>query len=283
MGLKDLRLKLKAFRLRRFRVGDGGSKKRENGIKKKPSWMMPISHGYHVVDHKSLRGSSDDSDFDSVVVQREQIEELELWFFGVFDARIGDGITKYIQSHFFDKKPKESQVHRKSKETMRRAYLGARAKVREAQKEDETLRAGSASVMLINGEKLVTANLGGYRAVICRDGVAHQLSSKRHSGARRHWTRRLFPVRMLVCDSTNAAAIRHGKSSELLVGAEKVDAETEFIIIASNGIWEVMKNQEAVNLIRHLGDPQEAAEWLTKEALSRMSKNSISCVVIRFD
>lgn len=69
--------------------------------------MMPISHGYHVVDHKSLRGSSDDSDFDSVVVQREQIEELELWFFGVFDARIGDGITKYIQSHFFDKKPKE--------------------------------------------------------------------------------------------------------------------------------------------------------------------------------
>lgn len=87
----------------------------------------------------------------------------------------------------------QSQVHRKSKETMRRAYLGARAKVREAQKEDETLRAGSASVMLINGEKLVTANLGGYRAVICRDGVAHQLSSKRHSGARRHWTRRLFP------------------------------------------------------------------------------------------
>ncbi|XP_022760303.1 putative protein phosphatase 2C-like protein 44 isoform X2 [Durio zibethinus] len=283
MGLKDLHLKLKAFRLRRFRIGDGGSKKRENGIKKKPSWMMPISHGYHVVEHKSLSGSLDESDFDSIVVQREQIEELELWFFGVFDHRIGDGVTKYMQSHFFDKKPKESQINRKTKETMKKAYLGARAKVREAQKEDETLRAGSASVMLINGEKLVTANLGGYRAVICRDGVAHQMSSKHHAGARRHWTRRLFPVRILACDSSNAAALRHPKSSELLVGAEKVDAETEFIIIASNGIWEVMKNQEAVNLIRHLEDPQEAAECLTKEALSRMSKSNISCVIIRFD
>ncbi|XVE65812.1 hypothetical protein DITRI_Ditri08aG0029400 [Diplodiscus trichospermus] len=231
MGLKDLHLKIKAFRLRRLRIGDGGSKKRENGVKKKPSWMMPISHGYHVVEHKSFTGNSDvEANFDSVVVQREQIEELELWFFGVFDPRIGDGVTKYIQSHLFDKKLKESQINKKTKETMRKAYIAARAKVREAQKEDETMK---------DGEKLVSANLGGYRAVVCRDGVAHQMSSKHHArGARRHWTRRLFPVRILVCDSSNAAAIRHPKSSELLVGAEKVDAATEFIIIASTGIWE---------------------------------------------
>ena len=87
----------------------------------------------------------------------------------------------------------QSQINRKTKESMRKAYLGARAKVREAQKEDEKLQAGSASVILINGEKLVTANLGGYRAVVCRDGVAHQMRSKHQAGARRHWTRRLFP------------------------------------------------------------------------------------------
>lgn len=48
-------------------------------------------------------------------------------------------------------------------------------------------------------------------------------------------------VRILVCDSSNAAAIRNPKSSELLVGAEKVESETEFIIIASSGIWEVIR------------------------------------------
>ncbi|KAL1154732.1 hypothetical protein V6Z11_A09G264200 [Gossypium hirsutum] len=245
--------------------------------------MMPISHGYHVVENKLVRGGSDEPDFDTVVVQREQFDELELWFFGVFDPRIGDGVTKYIQSHFFDKKPKQSQINKKTKEIMKKAYLGARAKAREAQKEDETFQTESASAMLINGEKLVMANLGGYRAVVCRNGVAHQLNGKHHGGARRHWTRRLFPVRILACDSSNVTAIRHPRSSELVVGAEKLNAETEFIIIASTGIWEVMKNQEAVNLIRHLEDPQQAAECLTKEALTRMSKSNISCVIIRFD
>lgn len=75
---------------------------------------------------------------------------------------------------------------------MRKAYLGARAKVREAQTEDETWRVGSASVMVINGEKLVIANMGDYRAVVCRDGVAHQISSGHQQTAKRHWTRRLF-------------------------------------------------------------------------------------------
>ena len=71
--------------------------------------MTPVSHGYQVVDYKWFLGGSDDSDFDSdsVVVQREQFGELELWYFGVSDARVGDGVSKYLQTHFFDKKPKE--------------------------------------------------------------------------------------------------------------------------------------------------------------------------------
>lgn len=46
---------------------------------------------------------------------------------------------------------------------------------------------------------------------------------------------------------------------------------------------QVMQNQEAVNLIRHLEDPKEAAGCLAKEALNRMSKSSIACLIIHFD
>ncbi|KAI9195779.1 hypothetical protein LWI28_017947 [Acer negundo] len=262
-----------AFKLRRFLGRGGGSKK----AAKRPSWMMPISHGYHVVEDQSFRGSPDDSEYDSVVVQREQIEEIEMWFFGVFDARIGDGVTKYMQSHFFGRNLKsskfyQSQMRRKSQETMKKAYLGARAKVKESQKEDETWRLGSASVMVINGEKLVIANMGDYRAVVCRGGVAHQIGTGHQQTTKRHWYRRFF-----------SGTKKYHKASELAVGAEKIDSNTEFVLLASTGIWEVMKNQEALSLIRHLEDPQEAAECLAKEALTRMSKSNISCVVIRFD
>ncbi|KAG2722042.1 hypothetical protein I3760_02G110800 [Carya illinoinensis] len=242
--------------------------------------MIPVSHGYYVVEDQSFRSGWDESDSDSVVVQREQIEDLELWFFGVFDAQVGDGVTKYMQSHLFDKNLK--QIRRKSKETMRKAYLSARANIREMQKADETGRVGSVSVLVTNAEKLVTAFMGDYRAVVCRDGVAHQISNTGRHLSRRRWSRRLKSVRIFGYNLGKASKQSKG-GSELLVGSERIDSSTEFVILASTGIWEVMKNQEAVNLISHIEDAQEAAECLAREALARMSKSNISCLIIRFD
>ncbi|KAG6766239.1 hypothetical protein POTOM_030310 [Populus tomentosa] len=299
MGLKDLHRKLKAFRLKRSLMRNW-RKKRTASMAKKASWMIPITHGYHVVEDQSFKGGADESDSDSVVVQREQIAELELWYFGISDAQIGHGISKYLQSHLFDRNPSElkscqmksyvtlqdglqSQITTKSKEMMRKAYLAARAKIRETQKSVEALKAGAASVMVINREKLVTANIGDFRVVVCRDGVAHQMKSKHQQTARRHWSHKLFSGRMLSWKSSDAASTKKSEGSELAVGAERIDSDTEFVIIASTGIWETMNNQEAVHLIGHLEDPQEAAECLAKEALTRMSKSNISCIVIRFD
>lgn len=246
--------------------------------------MIPITHGHHVVEHHVIKGGSDDSDFDSVVIQREEMDHNELWYFGIFDSVVGDGVTKYMQSHFFGKKFKECHMRRKTKETLKRAYLGVRTKIREAHKpEEETCRIGSTSVMVINGEKLVIANMGDYKTVLCKDGVAYQTTGKHNQSAKRHWCRRLFSVRMIACESGKTTGTKHSKGSELVVGGDRIDSDAEFLILASNGIWEVMKNQEAVNLIRHIEDPQEAAECLAKEALIRMSKSNISCLIIRFD
>ncbi|CAI9771238.1 unnamed protein product [Fraxinus pennsylvanica] len=295
MGLKDLRLKLKATRLRRFLIGNGGSKERksDNG-EVRPPWMMRVSHGYRVVEDRSWTWGGTPSrsvtKFDSVVVQREQIEQCELWLFGVFEEGISDGVLDYMKTNFFNKKLKELNLWKRSKEAMRRAHLSARAQMRDRQKPAagaagaEAQKPGSASAIVINGEKLVTANMGEYRAIVCRDGKAYQISRKQQHSTRKHWSRKLIPgaLRMpKVCVS--GGGTRNSKSSELVVGSERIDSETEFVILASTGIWEVMKNQEAVNLISHIEDPQEAAECLANEALTRMSKTTISCLIIRFD
>ncbi|XP_028965121.2 probable protein phosphatase 2C 62 [Malus domestica] len=60
-------------------------------------------------------------------------------------------------------------------------------------------------------------------------------------------------------------------TSEPDITVKKVDAETDFIILASDGLWKVMSNQEAYDCIEELDDAQEAAEELIKEALSRKS------------
>lgn len=94
-----------ACRIRRFLTGNFGSKKRKFLGERKPIWMMQLLHGQFV--HENKDGPDSDSDSDSVVVQREQIQGLELWLFGVFDAQVGDRVTKYLQSHLFDRKLNE--------------------------------------------------------------------------------------------------------------------------------------------------------------------------------
>jgi hypothetical protein len=45
----------------------------------------------------------------------------------------------------------------------------------------------------------------------------------------------------------------------------------------------VCSDQEAVELIRNIGDPQEASKTLVDYALSRSSTDNLSCMVVRFD
>ncbi|KAL3648767.1 hypothetical protein CASFOL_005170 [Castilleja foliolosa] len=257
MRFKNLRFKLKAIKLR---LVFGKSRKPEKGNKRTP-WMMHVSHGYHVVDLDKPVNTSV-AEFEPVVVQREQTKDCELWFFGVFDDGVGEAITKYMQSHFFNKMPKETRMRKKSKDAMERAHLNARSKA------NSIGEMGSATAIVINGEKLVMANMGDYKAVICRDGDAYQIS--------RNWSLKLISGALRVSRKAE-------KSSELVVGYERIDSDTEFVILASTGVWEVMKYQEAVNLVRHIEDPQAAAECLATEALVRMSRSNISCLVIRFD
>ncbi|KAJ6391504.1 hypothetical protein OIU77_025478 [Salix suchowensis] len=61
-----------------------------------------------------------------------------------------------------------------------------------------------------------------------------------------------------------------------------IDNRTEVLVLASDGLWKVMSNQEAVDFARRIKDPMKAAKQLTAEALKRESKDDISCVVVRF-
>lgn len=51
---------------------------------------------------------------------------------------------------------------------------------------------GSASALVIDGERLVIASMGDYKAVLCEDGIAHQISCDRHQTDQR-WPRKLIP------------------------------------------------------------------------------------------
>jgi len=54
---------------------------------------------------------------------------------------------------------------------------------------------------------------------------------------------------------------------------EKLKKNDAFIIVASDGVWEFISNQEAVDIVVSAnGDPQKAAEMLYTEADKRWRK-----------
>lgn len=79
---------------------------------------------------------------------------------------------------FFFNHLMKTQVSIKGEETMRKAYVGIKAKIRETQKAEEISKLGSVSVLVIN-EVLVTASMGDYGVVLCINGVAQHINGKR--------------------------------------------------------------------------------------------------------
>lgn len=48
-------------------------------------------------------------------------------------------------------------------------------------------------------------------------------------------------------------------------------------------LWDVCSDQEAVDLVRHIQDPQIASKMLVDHALARFSTDNLSCMIVRFD
>lgn len=220
-------------------------------------------------------------------------------------------------------------------ESIRRAYHRTDQKVLKMKKSDDDggggegrkgrrQRGGSTAVtvILINGETLVVANVGDSRAVL-RDaaGAARQLSvdheplrersavesrggfvteihGKSHDrsavvvAAVVHGVIKLLIVagdvprvdaQLAMSRAFGDGAIKEHISSDPDVCIEDVGEGAELVVLASDGLWKVMSNQEAVDEAGReaAGDARDAAVRLVDEAVRRGSKDDISCIVVR--
>ncbi|XP_057959843.1 probable protein phosphatase 2C 39 isoform X4 [Malania oleifera] len=249
-----------------------------------------ITHGFHLVKGRSRHAMED-----YVFAQFKQVDDNELGLFAIFDGHLSHDVPDYLRSHLFDNILKEPDFWTETENAIRRAYGITDTKILE--KRADLGKGGSTAVtaILINCQKLVVANVGDSRAVICKNGVAKQLSIDHEpSKERKNIEDRggfvsNFPGDVPRVDGQLAVARAFGDkslkdhlSSEPDVAVEMIDDDTEFVILASDGLWKVMSNQDAADSIREIKDAQCAAKHLTEAALSRKSSDDISCIVVRF-
>uniref|UniRef100_A0A7N0VEJ6 protein-serine/threonine phosphatase n=2 Tax=Kalanchoe fedtschenkoi TaxID=63787 RepID=A0A7N0VEJ6_KALFE len=219
----------------------------------------------------------------------------ELGLFAIYDGHLGDNVPAYLQKNLFNNIIKDEEFWTDTKKAISKVY----------EQTDEAIlshnpdlgRGGSTAVtaILVNGEKLWIANIGDSRAVLSKRGKAIQMSIdhepnfERSSIERRGGFVSNMPGDVARVNGQLAVSRAFGDKnlkshlrSDPDIQFANIDRDTELLILASDGLWKVMSNQEAVDIAIKIKDPLKAAKQLAAEALKRESKDDISCIVARF-
>ncbi|XP_020597923.1 probable protein phosphatase 2C 59, partial [Phalaenopsis equestris] len=156
--------------------------------------------------------------------------------------------------------------------------------------------AGStASTAILVGDRLLVANVGDSRAVICQSGNAIAVS-RDHKPDQTDERQRIedaggFVIWAGTWRVGGVLAVSRAFGDRLLkqyvvadpeIQEEVVDGSLEFLILASDGLWDVVSNEDAVAMVKPIEDPEQAAKNLLQEASLRGSADNITCVVVRF-
>nr|TKR99333.1 phosphatase 2C family protein [Populus alba] len=249
-----------------------------------------IKYGFSLV-----KGKANHPMEDYHVAKFVQIQGHELGLFAIYDGHLGDSVPAYLQKHLFSNILKEEEFWVDPNRSISKAY----------ERTDQTIlsnssdlgRGGSTAVtaILINGKRLWVANVGDSRAVLSRGGQARQMTTDHEPNTERGSIENKGGFvsnmpgdvprvngQLAVSRAFGDKSLKSHLRSDPDIQETDIDNNTEVLVLASDGLWKVMSNQEAVDIAKRIKDPLKAAKQLTAEALKRESKDDISCVVVRF-
>jgi len=139
---------------------------------------------------------------------------------------------------------------------------------------------------------LYVANAGDARGVLCRAGQAVRLTYD-HKGSDRQEARRIMDAGGFVMSGRVNGVLAVTRSlgdpsmKEFVVGAPYttrtvLGEHDEFLILACDGLWDVVSDQNAVELVRDVHDAQKASEKLLQYALDHHTTDNVTVLVVRF-
>ncbi|KAL0384469.1 UNVERIFIED_CONTAM: putative protein phosphatase 2C 10 [Sesamum radiatum] len=260
------------------------------GSGKGRSHQGSAKYGYSLV-----KGKANHPMEDYHVAKFVQVHGHELGLFAIYDGHLGDTVPAYLQKHLFSNIIKEEDFWTDPGRSFAKAYERTDQAI--LSHSPDLGRGGSTAVtaILINSRHLWVANVGDSRGVLSRRGQAiqmtvdHEPNTERGSIEDRGGFVSNMPGDVARVNGQLAVSRAFGDKnlkthlrSDPDITSAKIDADTDLLILASDGLWKVMSNQEAVDIAKKIKDPQKAAKQLATEALNRESKDDISCIVVRF-
>ncbi|KAJ6300698.1 hypothetical protein OIU76_021488 [Salix suchowensis] len=154
----------------------------------------------------------------------------------------------------------------------------------------------TAIVALIVTNKLFVANVGDCKTILCRAGKAFPLS-KDHvascieerervlsAGGQVKWqvdTWRVGQAALQVTRSIGDDDLKPAVTAEPEITETLLSAEDEFLVMGSDGLWDVMSGADVISIIKDtVKEPGMCSKRLATEAAERGSKDNITVIVV---
>ncbi|KAL3137661.1 hypothetical protein ABBQ38_004936 [Trebouxia sp. C0009 RCD-2024] len=216
--------------------------------------------------------------------------------FGVFDGHGGPNAADFVRQNLFESLVKNSKFGSDIKTAFVEAFVDTDQKYLQADSGANRDDGCTAVTAVLVGQNLVVANVGDSRAVLSKGGQAYPLSED-HKPNRTDERQRIESAGGVVVWAGTwrvggVLAVSRAFGDRLLkryvvampdLQEQQLTSQDDALILASDGLWDVLTNQDAAQCIKDIKDPQRAAKKLTDEAYSRGSNDNISCIVIRFN
>ncbi|KAJ8747873.1 hypothetical protein K2173_013041 [Erythroxylum novogranatense] len=228
-------------------------------------------------------------------IRNAKINGRTVYMFGIFDGHGGSRAAEYLKEHLFENLLKHPQFTADPKLAISETYKKTDADFLDSEKDTYRDDGSTASTAVLVGNHLYVANVGDSRTIVSKAGRAIPLSED-HKPNRSDERKRIESAGGVVMWAGTwrvggVLAMSRAFGNRMLkqfvvaepeIQDQVVDEEFELLVLASDGLWDVVPNEDAVSLAQTEEDPEAAARKLTEVAFTRGSADNITCIVVKF-
>lgn len=228
-------------------------------------------------------------------VKMSKINGKTVCLFGIFDGHGGSRAAEYLKQYLFENLMKHPQFMEDTKAAISETYKQTDKDFLNAEKDTFRDDGSTASTAVLVGNRLYVANVGDSRTVLSKAGKAIPLSED-HKPNRLDERKRIESAGGVVMWAGTwrvggVLAMSRAFGNRMLkqyvvaepeIQEQEVNEELELLVLASDGLWDVVSNEDAVSLARGEEEPETAARKLTETAFNRGSADNITCIVVKF-
>nr|GMC58233.1 probable protein phosphatase 2C 76 isoform X1 [Ipomoea batatas] len=271
---------------------DALPQKDDNGGYSSGGWKSEdgrLSCGY-----SSFRGKRASME-DCYDIKTSKIEGETVFLFGIFDGHGGSRASEYLKEHLFENLTKHPQFLKNTKLAISETYQQTDKEFLESEKDTFRDDGSTASTAVLVGNHLYVANVGDSRTIISKNGKAIPLSEdhkpnrsderKRieNAGGVVMWagTWRVGGV-LAMSRAFGNRMLKQFVVAEPEIKEQEINEDLELLVLASDGLWDVVPNEDAVSISQREEKPEAAARKLTETAFTRGSADNITCIVVKF-